>query len=288
MRRRDGRLPLASKDKNVSTSISSGNKIANSGGNAADLVKGTLLGLSEYDTKSVRKGNNSGAVIKSELLGSSDLLSIPGNEKQSTSESESYSRLKHLILRDRDGDGDRDTTGGSLAVTRKQTRTRIPEDYDREIEFVPKKYDEIPYVPDDYSPLDESHIQKLREFHSDALFKDFGDYDQDKDQGEGNNDIQQPDGLLKLEVFHDASDSESDSGKDQDKIQINVDTPEVRSEDRRNLVATRRQRVSNKNHISKLKGMLEPPDLSSEPVELDPIYNGQGLSPDDLEELLLD
>ena len=284
MRRRDGRLPLASKDKNVSTSINSGNKIGNSSGNAADLVKGTLLGLSEYDTKSVRKGNNSGAVIKSELLGSSDLLSIPSNEKQGTSESESYGRLKHLILRDKDGD----TTGESLTVTRKQTRTRIPEDYDREIEFVPEKYDEIPYVPDDYSPLDESHIQKLREFHSDALFKDFGDYDQDKDQEEGNNDIQQPDGLLKLEVFHDASDSESDSGKDQDKIKIKMDTPEVRSEDRRNLVATQSQRVNNKNRISKLKVMLEPPDLSSEPVELDPIYNGQGLSPEDLEELLLD
>ena len=280
MRRRDGRLPLASKDKNVSTSISSSRKIGNSGG-TAEFVKGQLLGFSEYNTKSV-KGNNSSssnAVTKSELLGSSDLLSVSNNEKQSTSEIESYRRLKRLILKDRD------TTRESSTALRKQTRTRAIEDYDREIEFAPKKYDEIPYVPDDYSPLEESHIQKLREFHSDALFKDFGNHE--KEQDKGNSDIQQPDGLLKLEVFHDVSDSESDSNKDQEKIKMKITTAEVRSENRRNLTTAQRQQGNN-DQISNLKVTLEPPDFSSEPVELDPIYHGQGLSPEDLEELLLD
>ena len=279
MRRRDGRLPLASKDKNVSTSISSSRKIGNSGA-SAEFVKGQLLGFSEYDTKSVKGGNSSSnAVTKSELLSSADLLSVSNNEKQSTSEIESYRRLKRLILKDRDA------TRESSTALRKQTRTRAPEDYDREIEFAPKKYDEIPYVPDDYSPLEESHIQKLREFHSDALFKDFGNHE--KDQDKDNSDIQQPDGLLKLEVFHDVSDSESDSNKDQEKIKMKITTAEVRSENGRNLTTVQRQQA-NSDQISNLKVTLEQPDFSSEPVELDPIYHGQGLSPEDLEELLLD
>lgn len=158
------RLPLASKDSNRSNNVGplKSGKLA--------VTRNASLHFKKYGSilhQDIQENSQNGGLPRVKSLVLNDLDSDHDSEEE---ELGLNNKLQNVLQSRQNGSSNNNSNTkefnglfGKNGLANLVNQQRDVED--REIEYVSIKEDEIPYIPDGYSMLDEADINKLKEFH---------------------------------------------------------------------------------------------------------------------------